>query len=338
MTLLSLGLVWAVAIAVSLAVTGLVAVAGLGDVPDGRSSHSRTTPTAGGLGIMAGLGAAFLLPVASGSEVEPLAALLALVFAVGVLGLQDDVFVLGPKRKFVAMLAVAGLAVAVVGPVEVLPTLGGGISLPPWLGFAGAVLWIFVVMNAVNFIDGINGIMAGTLNAAAMGVAGIAGAMGAPTASVLAVALSGALLGFLPYNFRTRARVFAGDTGALVAGFVFALLPLLMVREAAPDALYVAPVLILPVLADVLMTLVRRARRGERLLAPHRGHLYQIAARRFGHVAVASVYLGLVLPLTLGVLGLIAAGWESSLGVLLALAVVSGVTVLCLAHLWDDRA
>jgi len=337
-SLLDLGVIWGVAIAVSLCVTGLVAVAGLGDVPGARSSHSRVTPTAGGLGIVAGFGAAFCLPgaatlVGSGSAAP---ALLALVFAVAVVGLCDDAFGMGARMKFALLLGLSGMAVAVIGPVERLPTFAGGIELPPHVGFAGAVLWIFVVVNAVNFIDGINGLMAGVMNAAAMGVAGIAGAFGSGTVMVLAVALSGALLGFLPYNFRVRARVFAGDVGALPVGFIFALLPLFMVRQTDPGALYIAPLLILPVLADVFMTLIRRARRGERLLAAHRGHLYQIAARRFSHMGVASVYLGTVFPLTLGVLGLMALGLEDSLGIVMVTAMLSGALVLVLARRWDD--
>ena len=324
---------WGLAAAVSLAVTGMVAVAGLGDAPGPRSSHTRTTPTAGGLGALAGLaaGLAFAAPEAG----RLLAPLLALAFALGILGLQDDAFRLRTATKFAVILAVALLAVRTLGPVRELPLHGSSsLALPPWLGWTGTVMWIFVVVNAVNFCDGLNGYVPGILNAVFVVLAGLCAAVGSSDAAWLALAASGALVGFLPYNFRDRARVFLGDTGSLPLGFLLAALPLLAVgRSGAPSLLYVVPLLVLPLLADVLLTLVRKLRRGDPFLSPHRDHLYQRLSRRWNsHVLVSGIGVSLVLPLTaLAVLAL-ATGWHRSLPALLGTALV-----FALLHWWLSR-
>ena len=333
MNLTSLLLVWGLAAAVSLAVTGFVAAAGLGDAPGPRSSHSRTTPTAGGLGALAGLACG--LAVAAPEAGEGLAPLLALVFALGVTGLQDDAYGLRTSTKFAVVLAVALLAVQTLGPVRELPLHGdASLALPPWLGWTGSVLWIFVVVNAVNFSDGLNGYVPGILNAVFVVLAGLCAAIGSPDAMWLALAASGGLVGFLPYNFRDRARVFLGDTGSLPLGFLLAVLPLLAVgRGGALSLLYAVPLLLLPVLADVLLTLVRKLRRGDPFLAPHRDHLYQRLSRRWGsHVLVSGVGISLVLPLTLLAVLALGTGWHRSLPALLGVAaVLSGL------HWWLSR-
>lgn len=328
--LLPLTLVWGTAIAVSLAVTGIVAAAGLGDAPGPRSSHTRLTPTAGGLGMVAALGAGALLPDSAALVSPQIAPLLAILFGVAMVGLIDDAVGMRARVKFALLLLLAAAAVWVIGPVAALPLGEGVLALPAWAGAAGAVLWLFVITNAVNFMDGINGIMAGTVNAALLGFAGIAGAFGATDALFIAALLSGGLLGLLPYNYRTRAHVFAGDTGALLAGFAFGLLPLLLESEVAsysartPALLYIGPLLLLPFLADVFTTLIRRAREGKPLLSAHREHLYQYAARRIGHLPVASAYLATTLPLTLLALWAIATGRQGSLVLLLALSALVG--------------
>ena len=333
MDLTSLLVVWGLAAAVSLAVTGFVAAAGLGDAPGPRSSHSRTTPTAGGLGALAGLscGLLFAAPEAGPS----LAILLALVFALTLAGLQDDVYGMRTSTKFAVILAVGLLAVQVLGPVSELPLHGdASLSLPLWLGWTGTVLWIFVVVNAVNFCDGLNGYVPGILNAVFVVLAGLCAAIGSTDAMWLALAASGGLVGFLPYNFRDRARVFLGDVGSLPMGFLLAVLPLLAVgRGGSRSLLYIVPLLLLPILADVLLTLVRKLRRRDPFLAAHRDHLYQRLSRRWGsHVLVSGVGVSLVLPLTaLAVLAL-GTGWHRSLPALLGVA-----AILAGLHLWLSR-
>jgi len=336
MTLFDLGFIWVMSIAVALAVSGFAVMAGLGDTPDERSSHKRLTPTAGGLGIVAGLAAGLWMaaPFAAqiAGEAPKLSAVLVLLFAMGLVGLYDDVFALRARIKFALICLLAVIAVRLLGPVQRLPIADSLFSIPYWLGFAGTVLWIIVVVNAVNFMDGINGILAGVMNFAVMGYGAILIGFGVTSSLFLCVALSGALIGFLPYNFKHEANIFAGDTGALLVGFAFALLPIMDSNLGEHRFVLLAPLLLLPFLADVFMTLIRRLKRRENLAHAHRGHLYQLAARRWGHMKVSSVYLSLVLPLTILALVALIRDWDYLLEGLLCVAIIFAAFAYAMAR------
>ena len=100
------------------------------------------------------------------------------------------------------------------------------------------------------------------------------------------------ILGFLPYNLRKTARVFAGDVGSLSLSFLFAVTVLFLISETPDQSFHlVGPVLILPILGDVLLTLIRRARKGDNLLQAHNTHLYQRLIRSgLGHLKVSWLY------------------------------------------------
>lgn len=285
---------------VSMAVTGFARMGGLGDVPDHRSSHARVTPTGGGLGIVAGIGAGVLLAglfyqdrlFAQPGSAQKLATLMSLTFAMAFLGLLDDRYVLSSKLKFGIMLLLAVCGAVAMGPITRLPMGGDYLYLLWGAGLAGTVLWLFTVPNAVNFIDGINGLFGLSLAIASAALCALALKVGAPVTALISMALAASLLGFLPYNLRTKAAVFSGDCGSLGAAFLYAGAVLFLVWE-EPNAqlLYAGPLLILPLLTDVLMTLVRKPTKGLALLAPHNTHIYQRWARQRGnHVSVSLIY------------------------------------------------
>ena len=279
----------------SLAVCGFMSIAGLGDASDGRSAHSGTIPTSGGVGIIAGFGLALcsLELIFPDLNLPPgFAPIMALLFAIAMLGLVDDALTLGAKVKFGLMLVISGAAVWLIGPPETLPFLRTPIALPPVIGFAGAMLWIFVVMNAVNFMDGANGMMGLSLMIANIALFGVGLIGGSPTTLLLSGLAVMVIMGFLPYNVRKIARVFGGDVGSLSLSFLFAVSVLFLISE-TPDAAYhlVGPILILPILADVFLTLIRRARNRENLLQAHNTHLYQRIIRHgYGHLMVSWFY------------------------------------------------
>ncbi len=285
----------ALAFFTSLAVTGFMCAAGLGDASEGRSAHKGIIPTAGGVGVIAGLGVAlgaFALLFPNYEFGRGFAPVMALVFAAGFLGLVDDALTLGSKLKFGLMLLICAAAVWSIGPPSNLPFLGEPIELHPSLGFIGAMLWIFVVMNAVNFMDGANGLMAMALAVANFALFGVGLIGGSPTTLLLSTLGLMVLLGFLPYNLRPKASVFAGDVGSLSLGFLFAVAVLFLIVE-TPDKSYhlVGPILILPLLTDVLLTLVRRVRKRENILQAHNTHMYQRLIRSGqGHLSVSGSY------------------------------------------------
>ncbi len=286
-------LIWfALCFAVSLAVTGFMVVAGIGDVPDHRSSHSQVIPTGGGLGILAAMGiGALTLPEASASTSQ-LAQILSLIWAMGFLGFIDDIYNLPAKLKFLLMIVIATAAVWVIGPVTELPYGRVNYEMPLWFAYGGSFFWIFIVLNIVNFMDGSNGLMVVVMGIASAVLGGLSLVLNAPQSALLFFMILAGILGLAPYNIRSKARIFAGDVGALTIGFAYAVIVLLLCQEAkTAGPVYLGPVLILPFLIDGLMTIIRRAKNKERLMDAHRAHLYQrMIQHGYSHRLVAVCY------------------------------------------------
>jgi len=148
-----------------------------------------------------------------------------------------------------------------------------------WLAPLATVLWLLFATNALNFIDGLNGLAAGVALIAASFLAGIAAAHDGFFAYFASLLLIAGLAGFLPFNF-PRARIFMGDVGSQFCGFILAILAVVASRfDNVELSFLIVPMLLSGVLFDVAFTLVRRMVAGERLTEPHRGHLYQVAHR-----------------------------------------------------------
>ena len=332
----------AMAFAVSLAFCGFMVHAGVGDIPNARSNHDSATPTSGGAGLVAALGmmalgAALFYPQLNLTPELPV--LLGLAFAVAAIGLFDDVFTGRTAIKFALIIGLATIAVRYIGPPEALPFGASDIQLPYWLSFVGCVLWIFVCVNGINFMDGANGLMASFMFIASLALMMLAAQMGAMTTAILAGALTFGLLGFLPYNFKKKAQIFCGDVGSLLTGFVFAIASLLLVKE-APDfrPLYLGPLLLLPFLADILMTMATRLRAKENLLAPHSSHLYQRLIRRgWSHAKVSWTYAAAGVICANIAMVAVFSGLITSLWGLLMLAVIAGMVKIGAERKTIDR-
>jgi UDP-GlcNAc:undecaprenyl-phosphate GlcNAc-1-phosphate transferase len=259
----------------STAAAGLVRLTGPVDRPRARGSHDQPAATSGGVAIMLGVAvgviaarALGLLDFAGPRQAQALGLCLAASSLLGLLGAGDDLLDLGPRLKLAAQLSLAGLVV-LAARVEALPLHPlPAVAFGPVLGGLGSALWIVVSVNAVNFMDGADGLAAGacalTLVAMSVGLK----AAGADALALTALLGAAAAAGFLPWNFRQN-RLFQGDAGALFLSFLLASLALLGARRdgIGPLPLYFAPMALTPLLTDVLLTLLARARRG---------HLYQL--------------------------------------------------------------
>lgn len=274
---------------VSVAACGMAMRARVLDAPLGLARKGDRAPvaTSGGVGVGFGVFAGIGVLSAAGSlwalELDPaapgwIAAALGVAACALVIGLLDDIAVFGPRLKGAVFAALSFAAPIMIGPVESLP-LAFGVSLPLGyaLGVIGSALWMFTIMNTVNFIDGANGLAMGS---AAIGLAAFSIAAfvaGAPASASLALCAAAALLGFLVWNF-PAGRLFAGDSGALFIGALVGTLGLMAVEEGGLSP-FIPPILFFPMLADVLLTLSWRVRHRAKLLQGHRDHFYHIAIR-----------------------------------------------------------
>ena len=297
------------------------------DVPNERSSHRLPVPRLGGaafvpvLGLSLGLWASWADRL--GSLGLALAAGMALLYGISLL---DDFLSLPTGIRF----AVQGLAAGML-LMAIFPSVGYRLNLPEtWFGLHSAEgapsvpftlvlslfglgVWLVGAVNLYNFMDGIDGIAG--LQAVVAGLAWAAWGqwLGAPFVSALGLFSAGAAVGFLTLNW-PPARIFMGDAGSTVLGFLFAAAPLVAAGESpvAFDCLLIAAALALwPFLVDGTFTLVRRLGRGENILQAHRSHLYQrlvIAGQTHRRVtlvygALAGVGVGFGTLVVLGVPG-----------------------------------
>ena len=256
---------------------------GVPDHPDARKAHTQTTPKSGGVGIVA----AFLLGVMllyRYGQVSRLAegyfiGVIAAAILMAAVSMLDDLLYISFVIKLATQLgaAVAAVASGLWVHVLALPVYG---SLD--VGLAGIPLTIFFLLfvtNALNFIDGLNGLASGVTLIACLFLAGIAGLYGGFFVYTAALLLAGGVLGFLPFNF-PRAKIFMGDVGSQFCGFMLALFGVAAARfDGAPLSFLLVPLLLSGVLYDVTFTLVRRTLARENIARAHNGHLYQVVRR-----------------------------------------------------------
>jgi UDP-N-acetylmuramyl pentapeptide phosphotransferase/UDP-N-acetylglucosamine-1-phosphate transferase len=223
------------------------------------------------------------VPVSSGS----LVVLLCLGGVVSIVSLVDDLRGLPPLARLVVHVAVATAAVALLGP---LPIYSAPVPIATILAGAASVIWITGFLNAFNFMDGIDGIAGGQALVAGAGWTAAGWWLGQPAIVVGGLAIAAAAAAFLLYNW-SPATIFMGDVGSALLGFLLAALPL-AVEGAARPAAYVAVLMVWPFVFDAGFTILRRVRRGERLMQPHRSHLYQrLVGGGWRHASVTLLYL-----------------------------------------------
>jgi UDP-GlcNAc:undecaprenyl-phosphate GlcNAc-1-phosphate transferase len=216
--------------------------------------------------------------------------------AIGVVAFLDDL----RDFRFVVKLGAQGLAALVaVGSGLVVDRLA-----VPWLGVVGlglvgsllTLFWIVACTNAVNFMDGLDGLVGGTLLIACAGLGLIAWQQGGWFIYAACLILGAGIAGFLPFNLNP-ARIFMGDVGSQFLGFMLAVLGVAAARlDAAQLSFLLVPLLLFALLFDTGFTLLRRAAMGERVSAPHRTHLYQMAQRSgLSARRVAAIHWGFAL-------------------------------------------
>lgn len=299
------------------------------DIPkDNRRMHKKPTPRIGGLAIIFGFTVATLCFAQPSRQ---LYGTLAGAAIIAVMGVIDDCKNLSAKLKFVIQI-IAALVVVFAGDIKIdVFTNPNFLSdnpywvLPEWLSVTLTVIWIVFITNAVNFIDGLDGLAAGVSAIMSISLVFISIRVGEYSIAILGIALMGSCFGFLPFNFNP-AKIFMGDTGSTFLGFMLATLSIQGVFKSYAVISFAVPLLILGLpLFDALFAMIRRILRGQSPMTADRGHLHH----RLVDMGFSQKQTVFILYAISGVLGITAVLLAES-GVLRALLLVICVLILLL--------
>jgi len=306
------------------------------DSPRAHRHHRRPLPRIGGVALFAGFAAASALaytaaPLSNPADARRIVGVLlgcAFLFPIGLL---DDWLELGWLPQLLAQLTAAIIAISSTVFIERFtnPLSGDVVELHLW-PFIGPIIvvistcfWIIGMMNTVNWLDGLDGLAAGVGAIAAILFSVHMRSLGQHHMSLYALALAGACIGVLPFNF-SPARVFLGGTGAMVLGYSLATLSIL-----APARLATALLVMAVPITDTAWQIIHRYRRGASILHGDRGHLHLRLIDR-GHSQRRIVIGYWVAAAAFGALSLTV---TSQLIKLLALILLMTVTIVYLARL-----
>lgn len=299
------------------------------DVPkDGRRMHDHPIPRLGGLAIFLG----FILSVVLFADVSLMqirGVLLGSVIIV-VAGVIDDII---PMRAWLKLLFEIAAALIAVGHGVVINVLSnpnlvadsqyltlGVLSIPI------TVLWIVGITNSVNLIDGLDGLSVGVSAIASVTMLVIALLVSEINVAIIMAALAGACIGFIPYN-RNPAKIFAGDTGALLLGYVLSTMSIIGFFKMYALISFAVPLLALALpLFDTVFAFLRRILKGQNPMKPDRKHIHHrlIDMGLNQKQAVAILYcVSTVLGLSAVVLT--TSGWSKALIFVLTFAVAATV-------------
>ena len=260
------------------AVGGMARLIGAVDAPGGRRLNRRPIPRLGGLALFLGIFVPALAFLHFGRETRGL--LLGAAVAVTV-GAIDDFRGLRWFEKLAGQLVAAAVPTGFGVWVDrfTFPLVGVH-ALPGWLGVPLTILWIVAIMNMVNFLDGLDGLAAGVAAIAGVTFAVIALSLAKPDAAILSAIVFGGCVGFLRHNFYP-ARIFMGDSGALLLGFVLATVAVQGLLKTAATVALLFPLLVLAVpIVDTTFVVARRLRHGEKVFEGDQAHLHHRFLRR----------------------------------------------------------
>ena len=244
------------------------------DVPkDNRRMHKVPIPRMGGLAIFAGFLVSVLFFVPLGNEFRSI--LIGALILV-VLGIIDDIVALKPRTKFagqiIAALIPALSGVSIHGIVN--PFVPGQYSTLGIFSIPFTLIWIVGITNAVNFIDGLDGLACGVSAIATVTMFIIAVLFGETYIALMMAALAGACLGFLPYNMNP-AKIFMGDTGSMFLGYILATVSIQGLFKFYAVISFAVPFILLGLpIFDTGFAIVRRLLKGQSPLQADRGHVH----------------------------------------------------------------
>lgn len=261
------------------------------DTPkDDRRMHTQSIPRLGGMAIfisalltiillrklfMPWLAETFQLRT---DPMDKLSGVIVGAILIYALGMADDIHSLKIYVKLIAEVAIATIVFLLGARVQLIYALGldlSGNGLGPMVfSYLFTVVWIVAITNMINLIDGLDGLAAGVTMIASIAIAFAAYIHGQYIVTFFMIAIAGAALGFLPFNFYP-AKTFMGDGGALLLGFLLASGSIIGETKSATVVAISIPVLVLGVpIFDVVFAILRRVRKKESIFSADRGHLH----------------------------------------------------------------
>ena len=299
------------------------------DVPkDARRMHKKPIPRLGGLAIYGGFLCSILI---FGQLDETMLCVLLGAAIIVALGIFDDVLALGAKLKFVVQIVAAAIPVCIgdlqiglftnLNPLSDTPFVHLGILAVPV-----TIIWIVGITNAVNLIDGLDGLAVGVSSIAAITMLAVALLTGNMPIAITMAALAGACIGFMPYNLNP-AKIFMGDTGSTFLGYMLATVSIMGLFKFYAVISFAVPFLILGLpIFDTANAIIRRVAAGRSPMSPDRGHVHhKLIDMGFNQKqAVAILY---AISATLGLTAVVLTSSGEVKAIVLLLAVLAAILV-----------
>ena len=291
--LVTLFLLTVLSLALSLLFTPIIRAAALRcnlvDLPDNkRKVHKNPIPRVGGVALAAAFFGSLLAAAAFAALKQPAAnagfaaikSITPAALLIFLIGLADDIFNLKPWQKFAVQIIAAGMVVSAGVRIHCAASL----HVHPALEIAGTVFWLVACTNAVNLIDGLDGLAAGLSFLATVTVLAASLLSGNLALAIATAPLAGALLGFLVFNFNP-ASIFLGDSGSLLLGFLLGCYGILWSGTSVTALAMTAPLMALAVpLLDTTLAITRRFLRQQPIFKADRSHIHhRLLARGLSH-------------------------------------------------------
>lgn len=333
-----LAIIFGAAIAVCLILTPIVRAAavsfGLVDEPDGRRKvHTRPIPVAGGVAVLLSTATVLAVTLAIAGPWQSslgdrwliFVGLAAAACVIALVGVADDFRGLRGRHKVAGQLVAVGIVMACGVRVDNISLFGAPLELG-WWAYPLTAFWLFGAINSLNLIDGMDGLLGSVGSIICTTIAVMAFLNGQFPAAIIAIAMAGALVGFLWYNF-PPASIFLGDCGSMLIGLVVGVLAIdASLKGPATVALAMPALLVLPIF-DSSMAILRRTLTGRSIFSTDRGHLHHcLQGHGLSNRRVLLLVGGLSLVASLGAL---ASVWfKTELYALLSIIAVVGVFVM----------
>jgi UDP-N-acetylmuramyl pentapeptide phosphotransferase/UDP-N-acetylglucosamine-1-phosphate transferase len=289
------------------------------DIPNERSSHVIPTPRGGGLAIVIVtlISIAVLLYIKPHWPIHGLFSIFLGAILVAGISLWDDIHPLPYWIRLAVHVAVAAIVVFQAGDWKIVQIPYFKALDLGWIGIPMTMVWIVGMINAYNFMDGVDGIAGGQGMVAGLGWVVLGILSGQFFIAGIGMVLAASCLGFLGHNW-SPAKIFMGDVGSTFLGYIFAVLPV-VAGQHDTHLTFAGVLLVWPFIFDPAITFLRRLFQHENVFSAHVSHYYQrLVATGFSHKKIALLYMALsILGLACSVFLILGWPWADNLTVIM---------------------